>query len=137
MKKLFLLITVLLSVTASFGQKKPMNQFIDELMAKMTINEKLGQLNLLPGGDITTGAGLNSPLAALIQKGELGSVLNVKGVDKVKALQELAVKKSRLGIPLLIGQDVIHGYETIFPIPLAQGCSCDPQAVELCCRIAA
>ena len=137
MKKLFLLITVLLSVTASFGQKKSMNQFIDELMAKMTIGEKLGQLNLLPGGDITTGAGMNSPLAALIQKGELGSVLNVKGVDKVKALQELAVKKSRLGIPLLIGQDVIHGYETIFPIPLAQGCSWDPQAVELGARIAA
>lgn len=114
-----------------------MNEFIDELMAKMTVEEKIGQLNLLPGGDITTGAGMNSPLAALIQKGELGAVLNIMGVDKVKALQELAVKKSRLGIPLLVGQDVIHGYVTIFPIPLAQGCSWDPQAVEVGARIAA
>lgn len=130
MKKTFLLLAVLLSVTTSFAQKKSMDQYIDDLMGKMTLDEKVGQLNLLPGGDITTGAGMNSPLAALIQKGELGSVLNVMGVDKAKALQELAVKKSRLGIPLLIGQDVIHGYETIFPIPLAQGCSWDPQAVE-------
>lgn len=137
MKKTFLLLAVLLSVTTSFAQKKSMDQYIDDLMAKMTLDEKVGQLNLLPGGDITTGAGMNSPLAALIQKGELGSVLNVMGVDKAKALQELAVKKSRLGIPLLIGQDVIHGYETIFPIPLAQGCSWDPQAVELGARVAA
>ena len=94
MKKTFLLLAVLLSVTTSFAQKKSMDQYIDDLMAKMTLDEKVGQLNLLPGGDITTGAGMNSPLAALIQKGELGSVLNVMGVDKAKALQELAVKKT-------------------------------------------
>lgn len=142
MKKLFILLSLILSVAVTFAQKKsrqikPMGEFVSDLMARMTIDEKIGQLNLLPGGDITTGAVMKSPLADLIQKGQLGSVLNVKGVDKVKALQEIAVKKSRLGIPLLIGQDVIHGYETIFPIPLAQACSWDPQAVELGAQIAA
>ncbi len=114
-----------------------MNEFVSELMAKMTFEEKIGQLNLLPGGDMTTGAVMNSPLAALIQKGELGSVLNVKGVEKVRALQDVAVRKSRLGIPLLIGQDVIHGYETVLPVPLAQACSWNPAAVEAGARLAA
>lgn len=136
-KKLCFVLSLLLAATTTFSQTKPMKEFVDDLISKMTLDEKIGQLNLLPGGDITTGAGMNSPLASLIQKGEIGAVLNVLGIDKVKALQELAVKKSRLGIPLLIGQDVIHGYETIFPIPLAQGCSWDPQAVELGARIAA
>lgn len=140
-EKLCLILSLLLAATTAFSQTnpqaKPMKEFVDDLISKMTLDEKIGQLNLLPGGDITTGAGMNSPLASLIQKGEIGAVLNVLGVDKVKALQELAVKKSRLGIPLLVGQDVIHGYETIFPIPLAQGCSWDPQAVELGARIAA
>lgn len=136
-KKLCFVLSLLLAATTTFSQTKPMKEFVDDLISKMTLDEKIGQLNLLPGGDITTGAGMKSPLASLIQKGEIGAVLNVLGIDKVKALQELAVKKSRLGIPLLIGQDVIHGYETIFPIPLAQGCSWDPQAVELGARIAA
>lgn len=136
-EKLCLILSLLLAATTAFSQTKPMKEFVDDLISKMTLDEKIGQLNLLPGGDITTGAGMNSPLASLIQKGEIGAVLNVLGIDKVKALQELAVKKSRLGIPLLVGQDVIHGYETIFPIPLAQGCSWDPQAVELGARIAA
>ena len=137
MRKLFLMLTLFISAGVATAQDKPMKDFFDNLMSKMTFEEKVGQLNLLPGGDITTGAVMQSPLASLIQKGELGAVLNVKGVDKVRALQELAVKKSRLGIPLLIGQDVIHGYETIFPVPLAQACSWDPQAVELGARIAA
>lgn len=142
MKKLFILLSLVLSVGTTFAQKKakqikPMDEFVSDLMSKMTLDEKIGQLNLLPGGDITTGAVMKSPLAELIQKGQLGSVLNVKGVDKVKALQELAVKKSRLGIPLLVGQDVIHGYETIFPLPLAQACSWDPKVVELGAAIAA
>ena len=63
-----------------------MNEFIDELRSKMTLDEKIGQLNLLPGGDITTGAVINSPLARLTEEGKLGAILNVKGQDKIKAL---------------------------------------------------
>lgn len=142
MKRLIALLSVVLAVGTCFAQKKkveikPMDEFVTELMSKMTLDEKIGQLTLLPGGDITTGAVMNSPLAQLIETGKVGSVLNVKGIDKIKALQDIAIKKSRLGIPLLIGQDVIHGYETILPIPLAQACSWNPAAVEAGARIAA
>ncbi|MDD6753874.1 MAG: beta-glucosidase BglX [Prevotella sp.] len=137
MKKTLLLVVAILTGASAFAQKKPMNEFIDELMSKMTLEEKIGQLNLLPGNDITTGAVMNSPLAQLTAEGKLGAVLNVKGQDKIKELQRIAVKKSRLGIPLLIGQDVIHGNQTVFPIPLAQACSWDIKAIENGARIAA
>lgn len=136
-KRLIFTLTLLAAVTASFAQKQTMDNFIDKLLSKMTLDEKIGQLTLLPGGDITTGAVMDSPLADMVQKGQLGSVLNVKGIGKIRTLQELAVKKSRLGIPLLIGQDVIHGYETVLPIPLAQACSWDTKAVEEGAKIAA
>ncbi|MGM9732883.1 MAG: beta-glucosidase BglX [Prevotella sp.] len=137
MKKISIFVVAILAATSVFAQKKPMNEFIDELMSKMTLEEKIGQLNLLPGNDITTGAVMNSPLAQLTAEGKLGAVLNVKGQDKIKELQSIAVKKSRLGIPLLIGQDVIHGNQTVFPIPLAQACSWDIKAIENGARIAA
>ena len=137
MKKISIFVVAILAATSVFAQKKPMNEFIDELMSKMTLEEKIGQLNLLPGNDITTGAIMNSPLAQLTAEGKLGAVLNVKGQEKIKELQRIAVKKSRLGIPLLIGQDVIHGNQTVFPIPLAQACSWDIKAIENGARIAA
>ena len=137
MRKISIFVVAILAATSVFAQKKPMNEFIDELMSKMTLEEKIGQLNLLPGNDITTGAVMNSPLAQLTAEGKLGAVLNVKGQDKIKELQRIAVKKSRLGIPLLIGQDVIHGNQTVFPIPLAQACSWDIKAIENGARIAA
>lgn len=137
MKKLLLLLSLLTITATAFAQKKGMKEFVDDLMGKMTIDEKIGQLNLLPAGDITTGAVMSSPIASLIEKGQLGSVLNLKGIDKIKAIQETAVKKSRLGIPLLIGLDVIHGYETVLPIPLAQACSWDPEAIEAGAEMAA
>ena len=137
MKKSLLLIVAILAGASAFAQKKPMREFVDELMSKMTLEEKIGQLNLLPGNDITTGAVMNSPLAKLTEEGKLGAILNVKGQDKIKELQRIAVKKSRLGIPLLVGQDVIHGYQTVFPIPLAQACSWDIKAIENGARIAA
>lgn len=131
----------LLSPATGFAAKKkqlpPMSQFVTELMQKMTLEEKIGQLNLLPGGDLTTGAVMNSPLAEKVGAGELGAILNVKGVEKIKNLQEIAVKKTRLGIPLLFGQDVIHGYQTVFPLPLAQACSWDMAMIERAAQVAA
>lgn len=138
MKKITVLLSSLLLFSGSlFAQKKPMGAFIDDLMSKMTVEEKIGQLNLMPGTDLTTGAKTNSPLVGLIEKGQLGSVLNTKGVAKIKALQEVAVKKSRLHIPLIFGLDVIHGFETVLPIPLAQACSWNPEAIEAGARMAA
>ena len=127
-----------LAVLASCSTKQePKDEFIDQLMAKMTVEEKIGQLNLLPGGDITTGVQKDSPILTLVAEGKLGAVLNMKGYDNIRKLQETAVEQSRLGIPLLIGMDVVHGYETIFPIPLAQSCSWDLEAIEQGARIAA
>mgnify|MGYP002623212795 CR=1 FL=1 len=111
--------------------------FIDQLMGRMTLHEKLGQLNLQVAGDITTGSAQDSNVGAAIARGDIGGVFNIKGVDKIRALQEIAVKQSRLGIPLIVGMDVIHGYETIFPIPLALSCTWDEASVEEAARISA
>ena len=131
--------TLLLAVvaTTAFAQKKPMREFVDDLMAKMTLQEKIGQLNLMVAGDITTGSTMDTQVGGDIAAGRMGGIFNIKGADKIRAMQELAVKKSRLGIPLIVGMDVIHGYETIFPIPLALSCSWDLEAVEQSARIAA
>lgn len=137
MKKTILCLSLALFCLSVHAQKKPMNEFVDDLMAKMTVEEKIGQLNLMPGTDLTTGAKTNSPLVELVEKGMLGAVLNTKGAAKVRALQEVAVKKSRLHIPLIFGLDVIHGYETVLPLPLAQACSWNPQAIEAGARMAA
>ena len=114
-----------------------MNAFIDNLMSRMTLEEKLGQLNQHPGGQIVTGAPLESPTGKLIAEGKLGSVFNVKGVDEIHAMQKVAVEKSRLGIPLLVAMDVIHGFETMFPIPLGMACTWDMDAIYESARIAA
>ena len=113
------------------------DKFIDKLIQKMTLEEKLGQMNLDVAGDIVTGGTQASAVAERISKGELGGVFNIKGAKEIRELQEIAVKKSRLGIPLIVGMDVIHGYETIFPIPLALSCSWDLEAIENSARIAA
>ena len=124
-------------VTATTSKIKPMKEYIDDLMAKMTLQEKIGQLNLMVAGDITTGGAVNTQVGGAIMEGNMGGVFNIKGVEKIKELQELAIKKSRLGIPLLVGMDVIHGYETIFPVPLALSCSWDPKAMEQSAAVAA
>lgn len=113
------------------------DKFIDNLLQKMTLEEKLGQMNLDVAGDIVTGGTKASAVAERIKKGELGGVFNIKGAKEIRELQEIAVKDSRLGIPLIVGMDVIHGYETIFPIPLALSCSWDIPAIEQSARIAA
>jgi beta-glucosidase len=118
------------------AQDQKMNAFIDQLMEKMTVEEKLGQMNLMPGTSATTGELKDSPLLELVAKGKLGTVLNQTGVESIRQLQD-AARKGRLGIPVLVGMDVIHGYETIFPIPLAMSCSWDLTAIEQAARIAA
>lgn len=137
MKKLFVLLALCVASMNVVAQNKPMKEFVDELLSKMTLKEKLGQLNLLPAGNITTGAAQNNPIVRQIKEGELGGVFNIKGLNEIRTLQEMAIKKSRLGIPLLVGMDVIHGYETIFPVPLALACSWNLEGIENSARVAA
>lgn len=130
---------VMIATLSVQAQKSPqdMDRFIGNLMKKMTLEEKIGQLNLPVTGEITTGQAKSSDISAKIKRGEVGGLFNLKGVAKIKDVQELAVEESRLGIPLLFGMDVIHGYETIFPIPLGLSCTWDLSAIEESARIAA
>ena len=144
MKKVFrrtslLLAAALMSANSIQAQKSPqdMDRYIDALMKKMTVEEKIGQLNLPVTGEITTGQAKSSDVAKKIEQGLVGGLFNLKGVAKIKDVQKLAVENSRLGIPLLFGMDVIHGYETIFPIPLGLSCTWNMEAIEKSARIAA
>ena len=126
-----ILIVCLMACQMLQAQTTEMRQFVDKLMSNMTLEEKLGQLNLVPASDeIVTGGTVDTQVGQRIANGQLGGIFNLKGVDKIRALQDIAVKKSRLGIPLIVGMDVSHGYETIFPIPLALSCSWDIPAIE-------
>lgn len=119
------------------GKDPKMDKFINDLMSKMTLEEKIGQLNLPSSGDITTGQAKSSNIAEKIKKGQVGGLFNIKGVEKIKEVQRIAVEQSRLKIPLIFGMDVIHGYETVFPIPLGMAATWDMAAVEQSARIAA
>lgn len=112
-------------------------QRADSIMSLMTLEEKIGQLNLPAAGDITTGQASNSNIAEKIKNGQVGGLFNLKSAEKIREVQRLAVEESRLGIPLLFGMDVIHGYETIFPIPLGLSSSWDMGLIKETARIAA
>ncbi len=134
---LFIFVAVAQPVQKSDGQ---MRSFIDALMKKMTLDEKIGQLNLPGAGDIVTGGQPGTDSSAIgkkIKEGQVGGLFNIKGVEKIKYVQKIAVENSRLKIPMLFGMDVIHGYETAFPIPLGLSCIWDMEAVEKSARIAA
>ena len=135
-KTIVILAMSLLAINVG-AQTEKMNKFIDGLMSKMTLREKIGQLNLMVAGDITTGGAIDTKVGSGVADGSIGGVFNVKGVDKIRSLQDIAVKKTKLGIPLIVGMDVVHGYETIFPIPLALSASWDLQAIERCAQISA
>lgn len=123
------------SARAQVYATKP--SFVDDLMSRMTLREKIGQLNLPVAGNITTGQAKSSDVAAQIARGEVGGLFNLKGVKSIRELQKIAVENSRLHIPLIFGMDVIHGYETVFPIPLALSMTWDTTAVRTSARIAA
>ena len=111
---------------------------VEELLQKMTLEEKIGQLNLLtPGGGITTGSVVSENVKEKIRNGQVGGVFGIYGPERVRQAQDIAIKNSRLKIPLLIGSDVIHGYKTTFPIPLGLSCSWDMELIEKAARVAA
>ncbi|WP_353146195.1 beta-glucosidase BglX [Chryseobacterium sp.] len=121
--------------TAQYQTKK--KAFVDQLLAKMTLDEKIGQLNLPTSGDFTTGQAQSSDIGKKVEQGLVGGLFNIKGADKIKAVQKVAIEKSRLKIPLIFGMDVIHGYETTFPIPLGLAASWDMNLVQQSARVAA
>ncbi|MBQ4007929.1 MAG: beta-glucosidase BglX, partial [Muribaculaceae bacterium] len=126
----------LFAASAWAASDAKMNQFIDNLMSKMTLQEKIGQLNLPVTGDIVTGTAKSSDIAGKIKLGQVGGLFNLKGVEAIREIQKIAVEQSRLHIPLIFGMDVIHGYETVFPIPFALSMTWDMQAIERSARIA-
>lgn len=126
----------LFAASAWAASDAKMNLFIDNLMSKMTLQEKIGQLNLPVTGDIVTGTAKSSDIAGKIKLGQVGGLFNLKGVEAIREIQKIAVEQSRLHIPLIFGMDVIHGYETVFPIPFALSMTWDMQAIERSARIA-
>lgn len=133
-----LMITISLSCLEGYSQLAGTDQKVESLLNQMTLDEKIGQLNQLNGdwaatGPVTTDVG--NKLDA-IREGKIGSILNIMGVEHTRVFQEAAMQ-SRLKIPLLFGQDVIHGYYVTFPIPLAEAASWDLEAIEKSARIAA
>ena len=113
------------SVVQTTSNKKEMDRFIKSLMSRMTLEEKIGQLSQYVGHDLLTGPQSEALSDSLLSKGAVGSILNIGGVQKIKKIQEKNMSVSRLKIPILFAYDVIHGYRTIFPTPLAEACSWD------------
>lgn len=141
MKKISILLVAIFAAVYLQAQPLPqevkMKQFIDELMSKMTLEEKIGQLNLPGAGDFTTGQTANTDIGKKIIEGKVGGLFNISTAAKIRSVQQVAVEKSRLKIPLIFGMDVIHGYKSVFPIPLGLSCSWDMELIEQSARIAA
>lgn len=141
MKKLLLIIIIGFIGCTSSKDQRPLNQEfsykVDSLLNIMNLDEKLGQLNLPTAGDIETGQASNANIAERIRQGRVGGLFNIKTAEKIRDVQRVAVEESRLGIPLIFAMDVIHGYQTVFPIPLALSCSWNMNLIERTARIAA
>jgi beta-glucosidase len=135
---LFLVLTLFIfRVNAQVKSSAKMDAFVSDLMKKMTLEEKIGQLNLVTGGAPTTGSVVNGNIETNIKNGNIGGIFGIYGADKVKQVQDIAVKGSRLHIPLIFGLDVIHGHKTIFPIPLGMSASWDLDLIEQSSHLAA
>lgn len=137
MKRIVLFAMFILSVFHAHAQEQDMNSFISDLMKKMTVEEKIGQLNLITTGGFVTGTAVNEKGQQKLKSGQIGGMLNGFSVASMRASQEIAVKESPNHIPILFGMDVIHGYKTIFPIPLAMSCMWDLSLTEKYAHIAA
>jgi beta-glucosidase len=129
-----LVLTLSSPPTSAQVRQRDIENRINALLARMTLAEKLGQLQQLDG---EANGNFRPEHRDLARKGLLGSTLNVRGVQRTNELQAIAMKESRLKIPLIFGFDVIHGYRTIFPVPLAEASSWDPAAAEKSASIAA
>lgn len=129
-----LLLSACSKTTSSSGKT---DARVDSVLKLMTLEEKIGQLNLPSAGDFVTGQAQNSDIGKKIEKGQVGGLFNIKSVAKVREFQKLAVEKSRLKIPLIFGMDIIHGYETVFPIPIGLSCSWDMNLIQQTARVAA
>ncbi|MBU2927662.1 beta-glucosidase BglX [Winogradskyella psychrotolerans] len=125
------------AIKTTADTNNPFEAQVDSILGLMTLDEKIGQLNLPVSGDITTGLGTSSDVGKKIQDGLVGGMFNIKSVEKIRAVQKIAVEESRLKIPLLFGMDVIHGYETTFPIPLGLSSTWDMELIEKTARMAA
>ncbi len=136
MKIRSLVLSICVIIGATSVAQPSMDKFIDTLMSKMTLQEKLGQLNL-PVAGVLTGDKKSENIIENIRNGNTGGVFSLRGAAECRKLQEIAVNESRLGIPLLFGFDVIHGFETSFPIPLALASSWDVAMIERMARISA
>jgi beta-glucosidase len=134
---IFTCLALLISCSKKQVSESNIDQRVDSLLHLMTLEEKIGQLNLPSAGDFVTGQAENSDIAKKIEKGFVGGLFNIKSEKKIREIQKLAVEKSRLKIPLLFGMDIIHGYETVFPIPLGLSCSWDMDLIKRSARIAA
>src|SRR5580693_4352256 len=134
----FLSMTTLRMLFAEPSPADPkMEPFVSSLLAGMTLEEKIGQLNLLSTGFDVTGPVASKNVEQTVRRGLAGGVFNLYTPARVRALQKVAVEESRLHIPLLFGYDVIHGHKTIFPIPLALACTWNPELIEKTARVAA
>jgi len=125
------------TVEGQNSNETKMDNFINALMKKMTLNEKIGQLNLVTPGGAVTGSVVSKDVDTKIRNGQVGGLFGITGPDKIRRAQEIAVKNSRLHIPLIFGLDVIHGHRTIFPIPLGLSASWDTSLIKRSARIAA
>lgn len=138
MRKIYVSITLILCLGFSVLNAQERIPEVEELLSKMTLEEKIGQLNLLtPGGGVATGSVVSEDVEAKIKAGNVGGVFGVSSPEKVRQAQEIAVKFSRLGIPLLIGSDIIHGYKTTYPIPLGLSSSWDMELIKQGAQMAA
>src|SRR5437870_7898974 len=129
-----LILLVPLSSQPQSQERKDVEKEINALLARMTLAEKLGQLQQLDG---EANGNFRPEHRDLVRKGLLGSTLNVRGAQRTNELQRIAMEESRLRIPILFGFDVIHGYRTIFPVPLGEASSWDPSVAEKSAAIAA
>lgn len=135
-KMLCVIIGCTLFCSSADAQDK-MTAFINALMSKMTVDEKIGQLNLVTPGGAVTGSVVSSDVDNKIRNGQVGGLFGITGPDKIRQAQDIAVKNSRLHIPLIFGLDVIHGHRTIFPIPLGLSCSWDTTMIRQSAELAA